>query len=107
MMKLKNNGVNIKDVDKKLKDFFPLIEEIILKVEGQKYCPTITSGKDGLHSKDSLHYQGLAIDLRTRDMKNPKMVVILLKNTLDYELDIVLEKDHIHIEYDPKYTNNI
>lgn len=107
MMKLKNNTVNIKDIDKRLKDFFPLIEEIILKVEGQKYCPTITSGKDGNHSYNSLHYQGLAIDLRTRDMKNPKMVIKLLKKALDYELDIVLEKDHIHIEYDPKYTSNI
>ena len=107
MMKLKNNNVNIKDIRREMKDFFPLIEEIILKVEGQKYIPTITSGKDSKHSENSLHYKGLAIDLRSRDMKNPKLVVKMLKMALDYELDIVLESDHIHIEYDPKFDHNI
>ena len=107
MMKLKNNNVNIKDVRREMKDLFPLIEEIILKVEGQKYIPTITSGNDSKHSENSLHYKGLAIDVRSKDMKNPKMVVKMLKKALDYELDIVLESDHIHIEYDPKFDHNI
>ncbi len=51
----------------------------------------------------SLHFSGKAIDLRTRDMAAGKeqKVVEALKTKLGNNFDIVLESDHIHLEYDP------
>lgn len=65
----------------------------------------ITSVIDGKHMKGSKHFQGLAIDVRIND--KPKDEVHRFYYTLTYDsnlkdYDIVLEKDHIHIEYDPK-----
>jgi len=54
--------------------------------------------------RNSLHYKGLAIDLRTRDLKSgvAEKLIRLLKEKLGRSYDIVLEPDHIHLEYDPK-----
>lgn len=64
----------------------------------------ITSTTKGKHSKNSLHYKGLAFDVRISDKtkKETNSFLNLLKFHFDRTLDIVLEKDHIHIEYDPK-----
>lgn len=66
---------------------------------------TITSLNDGKHMPNSKHYQGYAFDIRTYDWKiqsELQTYIELLKKDLDFMCDIVLEKDHIHIEYDPK-----
>lgn len=65
---------------------------------------TITACVDGKHSTGSLHYSGAAIDLRTRDVPAasvPKLAA-RLKECLAGEFDVVLEGDHIHIEFQPK-----
>ena len=64
----------------------------------------ITSLRDGKHMKGSLHYKGLAVDLRTRDLCpiNRATATRRLKGALGPEYDVVLESDHIHIEFDPK-----
>ncbi len=61
----------------------------------------ITSTYEGTHSPGSLHYANLAIDIRLPS--NPKEVVTCLKKTLGDKYDVVHERNHIHIEYDPKY----
>lgn len=63
----------------------------------------ITSGTDGNHKKDSKHYTGEALDIRTRDL-TPKelenlVTYLILRN--DNLYDIVIECDHVHFEYDP------
>lgn len=70
----------------------------------------ITSLTDGVHSPRSLHYAGCAVDLRTRDIRGDHAkrnvcedIKIALGGSLDY--DVVLEKDHIHLEYQPKRFN--
>ena len=65
----------------------------------------ITSVTDGKHMKNSKHYQGLAFDVRIND--KPKDEIHLFYDVLASDpnfrdCDVVLEKDHIHIEYDPK-----
>ena len=62
----------------------------------------ITSGNDGQHMANSLHYIGLAIDMRTNQMTTEQQTscVSYLRERLDYCFDIILEVDHIHIEYD-------
>ena len=67
---------------------------------------TVTSVTDGTHSKRSLHYKGMAADIRTRDLDPdlvPKLVGIL-KQWLGDEYDVVLETSppHIHVEWDPE-----
>lgn len=63
----------------------------------------ITSCTDGNHMKNSKHYSGYAIDIRTRHLNAQEIekFVIWFKNTNDKMYDIVVEKDHIHVEYDP------
>ena len=64
----------------------------------------ITSGQDGVHGKGSLHASGNALDFRTRHVSRTiaEKVVDRMRKILGKGYDIVLEKDHIHGEWDPK-----
>jgi len=64
----------------------------------------ITSCSDGKHSKGSRHYIGGAFDGRTRDLTPEQQHVLcdMLKECLTNQYDVVLEGDHIHVEYDPE-----
>lgn len=66
----------------------------------------ITSITDGQHSGTSLHYSGNAIDIRTRyfDEKEIEVVAGDIRSRLTGDYDIVVEKTHIHIEYQPRYS---
>lgn len=69
----------------------------------------ITSGDDGIHSQGSLHYVGLALDLRTNDLTNvevSRLAVALRKRLngsaqVNRPYQVVIEPTHIHVEYDP------
>lgn len=67
------------------------------------YTLTVTSGTDSVHSSNSLHYQGLAEDYRTSGIPtttlNSMLVQVRLK--LGNRYDVILESDHLHVEYDP------
>lgn len=67
---------------------------------------TITSAKDQHEDRpESLHNLGQAIDIRIRDLSGMQAqeAWISIRNFLFPEgFDVVLESDHIHIEYDPK-----
>jgi len=64
----------------------------------------ITSARDGQHMKGSKHYTGDAVDLRTRDLTKQEQKDLWqnLVNYLGPKFDVVLESDHIHVEFDPK-----
>ncbi|MBW8034137.1 MAG: hypothetical protein FVQ79_00265 [Planctomycetes bacterium] len=73
----------------------------------------LTAGVDGKHGHGSLHYVGLAIDLRIRNLLagwelTPELVEVAeaiqikLQNRLGFEYDVVLESNHFHIEFQPK-----
>ena len=76
---------------------------IACRCYGQYDC-VITSASDGKHGPNSLHYNGQALDLRTRHINGQglQLVVDKLKEALGSQFDVVLESDHIHLEYDPK-----
>jgi len=68
----------------------------------------LTSGTDGKHKEGSLHYVGLAIDLRTNNFPDGgcdsflvDAVVEVLAERLGEEYDVVRESNHIHIEFNP------
>lgn len=70
----------------------------------------VTGARDGIHSPSSLHYYGLAVDLRTWEhtgaqwgMEDRKRIV----SELTFELakisehyQVVIHPTHIHVEYD-------
>lgn len=64
----------------------------------------ITSGSDGKHGPHSLHYCGKALDFRTNNLRGPQVhpVFMELKAALGDQFDVVLEDDHIHVEWDVK-----
>ena len=67
----------------------------------------ITSGTDGTHGNNSLHYRGRALDIRLpsrycQDDKVDNSVLFDIKQALGPDFDCVLETDHVHVELDPK-----
>ncbi len=76
---------------------------IACKVYGQYAC-VITSGSDSKHGPNSLHYSGQALDLRTNNLppQAVQSIVDRLKEALGAQFDVVLESDHIHLEWDVK-----
>lgn len=67
---------------------------------------TITSVVDGKHSRTSLHYAGAAFDVRTSNLVGrgePKEFSDMIREALTDEFDVVLESDHIHVEFQPKW----
>jgi len=67
----------------------------------------ITSANDSEHMSGSLHYKNRAFDIRTKNIiGNEKLEARLWAERMQVELgddyDVLLEKDHIHVEYDPE-----
>jgi len=56
------------------------------------------------HKPPSLHSKGQAFDMRTWGMNGEDQTRFKkeLENLLGDEYDVVIEEDHIHIEFDPK-----
>lgn len=67
--------------------------------------PVITSGTDGQHASGSLHYSGDALDLRRWDADAKGVTNSVVSELIWYlgdDYDVILERDHIHVEFDPK-----
>ena len=64
----------------------------------------VTSVVDGKHSRGSLHYTGCAVDLRTRNLDPAEIqkVAVKARERLGDDFDVVVEKTHMHVEYQPK-----
>lgn len=69
---------------------------------------TVTSVWDGTHLPDSRHYVGLAADLRTHHLSSEadrRRMWEVVAEALGPGWDVILEVDHIHIEFDPRAAN--
>jgi len=69
----------------------------------------VTSASDGKHKKGSLHYQGRALDFRTKHIPRERVVGFCnyVGAFLGNKYDVILEglntaNEHLHIEYDPE-----
>lgn len=97
-MKLKP-GVDIRGVRPEIVLAMIVVEPII-----EKHAPfVVTSVCEGTHKPTSLHYSGFAIDIRTRDVDQAMVrpLVQELQAALGIQFDVVLEGDHVHLEFDP------
>lgn len=65
----------------------------------------ITSIRDGNHMAGSLHYVGLAFDFRYPKRGSTPVDKTSVRGTLGEGWDVVMENNHIHVEYDPKRTH--
>lgn len=63
----------------------------------------VTSCVEGTHTRGSEHYQGNAVDLRTRDIPADKVAHMrdVLAQRLGADFQVILEGDHIHLGYRP------
>jgi uncharacterized protein YcbK (DUF882 family) len=64
---------------------------------------TVTSGVEK-HEFPSKHVLGAALDFRIRDFvpADVNKFAAEVRNDLGDGFDVVLESDHLHVEYDPK-----
>ena len=99
-MMLFKRGVSIKGLRPEALLGMILCDQIF-KDEGWTF--TVTSCTDSIHSEGSLHYKGLAFDVRTKTLSDPPDTHLTLKAALaPLGFDVVLEKDHLHLEWDEK-----
>lgn len=63
----------------------------------------ITSGLEGKHCKNSRHFAGMALDLRSLNLDRNARIQVRneLAGALGREFWILMENDHIHVEYNP------
>ena len=97
-------GVDLRGLKPQMAIAYTIACEIYRKHAGSAAACVITSGTDGKHGPSSLHYKGLALDLRINTIL-PEVRPLVerdLKWALGPQFDVVLESDHFHVEFDPK-----
>ena len=67
----------------------------------------ITSANDGQHMDGSLHYKNRAFDIRIKNLigdvhSTARLWAAKISLALGLDYDVILEEDHIHVEFDPK-----
>jgi hypothetical protein len=67
----------------------------------------ITSANDSIHHPESLHYKNLAYDIRIWNIigavkAEARSWAERMQVALGDDYDVLLERDHIHVEYDPE-----
>lgn len=98
-MKIKP-GANIQGLDIRMRPALITADRIWRKVGHEL---VITAGLDGEHSAGSLHYYGLAVDMRSKYFSEAEKQVVVanLSNALGKDFDVVPHTTHIHVEFDP------
>lgn len=99
-MKLKN-GVSLNGVSARIHEALTIAARLHEEITGKEQ--TVTSGAegyrgDGVHSKNSQHYDGRAADLRVWDIL--EWYAERLRRNLSPHITVILERNppHIHIQ---------
>lgn len=99
MLKLKNENVRMHGLSFHI--CLALVKAMkVWKLNGMMEL-LVTSARDGKHMDGSKHYTGEAVDLRSRNLPDAVSMRNQLQHELGPDFDVILERDHIHIEYDP------
>ena len=91
-------GVSIEKLNRKARRALQVVAEVFAEFGHEA---VITSTYEGNHGPRSLHYANDAFDVRLPPDGVVK-IVLELRERLGKDFDVVLEKDHIHIEHDPE-----
>lgn len=93
-------GVNCYGLHPRIWSAIMLTASLVHQTAG-KEC-VITSLCDGVHSPNSYHYLLGAFDARTRHLTEEEQegVTQRLARKLGDQWDVVLESDHLHVEFD-------
>jgi len=98
-MRVKDNSIRVGGIRPELLIAVMVANEVYTEI-GKELV--ITSVTDGKHSDTSLHYTGCAFDCRIYDDSDMEFVITKIKDRLKIDYDVVLEGNHIHIEYQPR-----
>ena len=103
-MKLKDDTVNIWGLQEPMRWVLKHADKIW---EDAGYELVITSARDGIHSAGSLHYYGLAVDMRNGvnwgfvDEHRIQMIdELTTKLAFDPAYQLINHRSHLHVEYD-------
>lgn len=102
-MKIKK-GVRLAGIRPEIAIALQVVAPILL-AHGQE-C-VITSAMEGKYKRASAHYSGRAVDLRIWALTSPQECVQKLSEALGDDFDVLLEGNHIHMEFDPKMGANL
>jgi len=91
-------GVDISRLNRPIRRTLTPVDKIFSSYNEEA---VITSTYESDHVPSSLHYNDDAYDVR-RPGKHVHEILPAIKDRLGRHYDIVLEAEHIHIEYDPK-----
>jgi hypothetical protein len=70
-----------------------------------KHACIVTSINDSTHSDTSRHYQGMAVDFRTKHLPNDAIareIAEELRKRLGRHYLVLFEHNHIHVSYKPR-----
>lgn len=91
-------GVDISRLKREIRRALPVLEALHYE-NGTRFV--VTSTYEGNHGAGSLHYCDDAFDSE-RVKEGAREFQSKVKERLSKDYDVVLEGDHLHIEYDPK-----
>jgi len=91
-------GVSIEKLSRKARRGLEVVAAVFAEFGHEAI---VTSTYEGNHSPRSLHYANDAFDVRLPP-DGVLRIAAGVRERLGGDFDVVLEKDHIHIEYDPK-----
>ena len=100
MIKLKH-GVNVIGIRPEVL-LSIMVADRIYEAEG--FDLVVTSINDSTHADTSRHYQGMAVDFRTRDFSGAvaRSIVEKLRKALGRHYLVMNESNHIHVSYKPR-----
>lgn len=105
MISLKNEGdrARIRGIQPEML-FALMVAESVYRGMGSELVVTSVGELSNSRVKGSKHLSGYAVDLRVRDMDTPTREAVSwdIRQKLGSDYDVVLESNHIHIEFDPE-----
>lgn len=112
-MRLKDSTVSIKGISTEIA-FAANIVDQVMKEKGQEAVVTSGTEETTRHGRTSLHYDGNALDLRSRSFEDTELILAFCKEALGHnpDIDMILENkgeynEHFHLEFQPKRRDNL
>ena len=102
MKRIKNNKIDLSGLSNQMIIAWDVLETILSAYGVDAIC---TCGREGEHSYTSLHYVGKALDFRSYELNKEEQEEVRIAFTiaLSIDFDFVVEENHFHIEYQPKF----